>query len=93
MPMLMQKGQLERSMNFRDSETLRVFRKATLWLEFEELEDLASTSVAVFTVVRSRIGDIKEEVKPLLAANLCKEVLSAPIEPIATVEEEGQDKS
>jgi hypothetical protein len=43
------------------------FRKATLHREFEELENLALTSFIVFAFLRSKIGDIMEQIRLMSA--------------------------
>ncbi|XP_078170914.1 protein FAR1-RELATED SEQUENCE 9-like [Carex rostrata] len=79
---------VERSMDIGESEALRAFRKATLHQELKELEDLASQSGAAFRVARSRISEIKNEVRPMVAEII---ELLAPNEIVEKAEVEMED--
>jgi MULE transposase domain/SWIM zinc finger len=71
----------EASTNLGESEeTQQTFMKATLQHDFGELKELALAIPAIFTIVRSKISEIMEEIRPMLANNLSKEVLLAPME-------------
>jgi hypothetical protein len=63
------------------------FRKATLHREFEELENLALTSFIVFAFLRSKIGDIMEQI----SYNLSKEGIRS-VKTIEPMEDDEHDR-